>query len=72
MGSRVSISNEDDYINDINNINENQLDLSSNMDKLQIKAIKQISKEVKELKDRTSDKIMYRLPAVNICSWSLT
>ena len=51
MGSRVSISNEDDYINDINNINENQLDLS-NMDKLQIKAIKQLSKEVKELKDR--------------------
>ena len=44
MGSRVSISNEDDYINDINNINENQLDLS-NMDNLQIKAIKQISKE---------------------------
>ena len=35
MGSRVSISNEDDYINDINNINENQLDLS-NMGKLQI------------------------------------
>ena len=66
MGSRVSISNEDDYINDINNINENQLDLS-NMDKLQIKAIKQLSKEVKELKDRKSDKIMYRLPAVNLC-----
>ena len=71
MGSRVSISNEDDYINDINNMNENQLDLSSNMGKLQIKAIQQISKEVKELKDRKSDKIMYRLPAVNICSWSL-
>ena len=70
MGSRVSISNEDDYINDINNINENRLDLP-NMDKLQVKAIKQISTEVKELKDRKSDKIMYRLPAVNLCSWSL-
>ena len=44
MGSRVSTSNEDDYINDINNINENQLDLS-NMDKLQIKAIKQFQKK---------------------------
>ena len=70
MGSRVSISNEDDCINVFHNIDENQLDLS-NMDKLQIKAIKQISKEVKELKDRKSDKIMYRLPTVNLCSWSL-
>ena len=41
MGSRVSINNEDDCINDINNINENELDLS-NIDKFQIKAIKQI------------------------------
>ena len=40
------------------------------MDKLQIKAIKQISKEVKELKDRKSDKIMYRLP-IQICNYSL-
>ena len=69
MGSRVSISNEDDYINDINNINEDELYLS-NIDKLQIKAIKQISKEVKELKDRKSDKIMYRLP-IQICNYSL-
>ena len=69
MGSRVSISNEDDYINDITNINEDELDLS-NIDKLQIKAIKQISKEVKELKDRKSDKIMYRLP-IQICNYSL-
>ena len=69
MGSRVSISNEDDYTNDINNINENQLDLS-NMDKLQTKAIRQISKEVKELKDRKSDKIMYRLP-IQFCIYSL-
>ena len=69
MGSRVSISNEDDYINDIDNINENQLDLS-NMDKLQIKAIQQISREVKELKDRKSDKIMYRLP-IQTCNYSL-
>ena len=31
----------------------------------------EITKEVKELKDRKSDKILYRLPAVNLCSWSL-
>ena len=34
------------------------------------KAIKQISKEVKELKDRKSDKLMYRLP-IQICNYSL-
>ena len=38
------------------------------MDKLQIKAIKQISKEVKELKDRKSDEIMYRLP-IQLCNF---
>ena len=69
MGSRVSINNEDDCINDINNINENELDLS-NIDKLQTKALKQIAKEVKELKDRRTDRILYRLP-VQICNCSL-
>ena len=43
MGGRVSVSNENDCINDINNINENELDLS-NFDKLQIEALKQITK----------------------------
>ena len=69
MGSRVSISNENDYINDTKNIKENELDLS-NMDKLQIKATKHMSKEVKELKVRKSDKIMYRLP-IQICNFSI-
>ena len=40
MCSRVSVSNENDCITDINNINEDQLDLS-NIDKLQVKALKQ-------------------------------
>ena len=71
MGSRISKSdNENDCINEINNINENALDIS-NIDKLQIKAVKQMTKELNELKDRKSDKILYKLPAIHLCSTSL-
>ena len=71
MGSRISKSdNENDCINEINNTNENALDISI-IDKLQIKAIKQMTKELNELKDRKSDKILYKLPAIHLCSTSL-
>ena len=70
MGSRISKDNENDCINQLNNINENDLDLS-NIDKLQIKVLKEMIKEIKEVKEKKSDKIMYRLPAINLCSYSL-
>ena len=70
MGSRISTNNENDCIIQINNINENDLDLS-NSDKLQIKVLKEMIKEMKEVKEKKSDKIMYRLPAINLCSYSL-
>ena len=69
MGSRVSINNGDDYINDANSISENELNLS-NMDKLQIKAIQQITK-AKELEEKKSAKIFYNLPTIHLCSISL-
>ena len=80
MGSRISKDNENDAsadasrgfrdcINQINNINENDLDLS-NIDRLQIKVLKEMIKEIKEVKEKKSDKIMYRLP-VQICNYSL-
>ena len=58
--------NENDCINQINNINEDDLDLS-NIDRLQIKVLKEMIREIKEVRDRKSDKIMYRLPAINLC-----
>ena len=70
MGSRISTNIENDCIIQINNINENDLDLS-NIDKLQIKVLKEMIKEMKEVKEKKSDKIMYRLPAINLCSYSL-
>ena len=45
MGSRISKTNENDCINEINNINENNSD-RSNIDILQMKAIKQLTKEL--------------------------
>ena len=70
MGSRISKDNENDCIDQIKNINENDLDLSS-MDRLQIKVLKEMIKEIKEVKEKKSDKILYRLPAINLCSYSL-
>ena len=69
MGSRISTNIENDCIIQINNINENDLDLS-NIDKLQIKVLKEMIKEMNEVKEKKSDKIMYRLP-IQICNYSL-
>ena len=55
---------------EINNINEDELDISK-IDKLQIKAIKEMSEKIKEIEDKKSDRIMYKLPAIQLCSWSL-
>ena len=55
MGSRISKDNENDCINQLNNINENHLDLS-NIDKLQIKVLKEMIKEIQEVKEKKSDK----------------
>ena len=70
MGSKISkCDNENDCINQINTINEDDLDLS-NIDKLQIKVLKEMIKEMNEVKEKKSDKIMYRLPT-QTCNYSL-
>ena len=69
MGSKQS-SVENSCIEELNNINENDLDIS-NVDKLQIKAIKEINNKIKEMEDKKSDKMFYKLPAINLCSYSL-
>ena len=69
MGSKQS-SVKNTCMEEITNINEDDLDIS-NIDKLQIKAIKEISNKLKEIEEQKSNKIMYKLPDVNLCSWSL-
>ena len=69
MGSKHSTV-KNTCMEEINNINEDELDISK-IDKLQIKAIKEMSEKIKEIEDKKSDRIMYKLPAINLCSYSL-
>ena len=69
MGSKQSTV-QNTCMEELNNINENDLDIS-NVDKLQIKALKELNNKIKEIEDKKSDKIMYKLPAIQLCSWSL-
>ena len=71
MGSSSSRPSETDYIEQIKNINENELDLN-NIDTLQMKAIKQLVKKIEDMENIKSDRIMYKLPAINIWAPSLT
>ena len=66
MGSKQS-SVENSCIQELSNINENDLDIS-NIDKLQIKAIKEMNTRIKEIEEKKSDRIFYKLPAINLCS----
>ena len=69
MGSKQSTV-KNNCMEELNNIDENNLDIS-NIDRLQIKAIKEISNKLKEIEEKKSDRIMYKLPAVILCSYSL-
>ena len=70
MGNKQSNINENNFIEEIKDINIDDLDLSK-IDALQLKAIKQMAERLKVLEERKSDKIMYKLPAINLCSYSL-
>ena len=59
MGNKQSTV-ENSCIQEFSKINEEELDISR-IDKLQIKALKEIN----------NDKVMYKLPAINLCSYSL-
>jgi len=70
MGNKHSNINDNNFIEEIKDINIDDLDLSK-IDALQLKAIKQMAERLKVLEERKSDKIMYKLPAINLCSYSL-
>ena len=70
MGNKQSNINENNFIEEIKDINIDDLDLSK-IDALQLKAIKQMAERLKVLEERKSDKIIYKLPAINLCSYSL-
>ena len=69
MGNKPS-SVENSCIQELSKINEEELDISR-IDKLQIKALKEINNKIEKLNKEKSDKVMYKLPAIQLCSWSL-
>ena len=60
--SNVDTSSIDKIFNDID---VEQLDVS-NIDKLQLKAIKQMSERLEKLETVKCDKLIYKLPALNL------
>ena len=69
MGNKNSVV-KNNCIEELNNIDENDLDIS-NIDKLQIKAIKEMNNKIKEIENKKSDRIMYKLPSINLSAPSL-
>ena len=65
-GSKKETSN----IDRIKDINEDELDLS-NIDRLQIKALKESNEKINKIENEKSDKIYIQLLAINLCSNSL-
>ena len=69
MGNKQSTV-ENGCIQELSKINEEELDINR-IDKLQMKALKEINSKIEKLNKEKSDKIMYKLPAIQLCSWSL-
>ena len=69
MGN-ASSNVENNCIDELSKINENDLDIS-NIDKLQIKAIKEMNNKIKELENKQQTKMIYAIPKVDLCDMSL-
>ena len=69
MGNKQS-SVENSCIEQLSNIDENDLDIS-NIDKLQIKAIKEINNRIEKLNKEKQTKMIYALPKIDVCNYSL-
>ena len=70
MGSSTSKSSEANYIQQVKEIDENELDLNK-VDTLQMKAMKEMMQKLDKIEERKSDRMIYKLPAINLCSYSL-
>ena len=69
MGNKNTVV-KNNCIEELSNIDEHNLDIS-NIDRLQIKAIKEINSKIKEIENKKSDRIMYKLPSIKLCAPSL-
>ena len=49
----------------------NEIDDEDTRERLLIKSVKTLNEEVNKLEEEKSDKIYYKFPALNLCSYSL-
>ena len=68
MGNKQSTV-ENSCIQELSKINEGELDISR-IDKLQIKALKEINNKIKELEKEKQTKMIYAIPKVDLCNMS--
>ena len=68
MGSSSS-KKETSNIDRIKDLDEDELDLS-NIDRLQIKALKELNEKILKMEKEKATKILYRLP-VQLCNYSV-
>ena len=69
MGSKQTTV-KNNCMDEIGNINEDDLDIS-NIDKLQIKAMKGMRERILKLEQEKQTKIVYALPKRDVCIYSL-
>ena len=69
MGNKPS-SVENGCIEELSKINEEELDISR-IDKLQIKALKEINSKIEKLNKEKQTKMIYAMPKVDLCNMSL-
>ena len=69
MGNKKSTI-KNSCMEELNNIDENNLDIS-NIDRLQIKAIKEINKRLDKLKKEKQTKLFYAMPKIDLCNYRL-
>ena len=69
MGNKPS-SVENSCIQELSKINEEELDISR-IDKLQIKALKEINSKIEQLNKEKQTKMIYAMPKVDLCNYSL-
>jgi hypothetical protein len=69
MGNKPS-SVENGCIEELSKINEEELDISR-IGKLEIKALKEINSKIEKLNKEKQTKMIYALPKIDVCNYSL-
>ena len=69
MGNKNTVV-KNNCIEELNSIDENNLDIS-NIDKLQIKALKEMNNKIDKLQKEKQTKMIYALPNIDVCNYSL-